>query len=103
MVTNEDFSVDLKVTEEDAEEYHVYKYEERIAKKVPRNWLRIEYYPDLFKLSTYKLFLWAMGMLLGIWITPSIYGMYYDLSYIYYKRNKDKLVFDPTTLTYSHK
>jgi hypothetical protein len=44
----------------------VYKYEDREFKKIPRNWMRIEYYTDLFKLSTYKIFFMFLGLIFGL-------------------------------------
>jgi hypothetical protein len=50
--------------------------------------MRIEYYTDLFKFGTYKMFLGSIAMLLGILIYPTLRGYYQKGKLFYYKKNK---------------
>lgn len=65
--------------------------------------MRIEHYPDLFKLKTYRIFIASLLAIIGIKMFPYLQESYKSLLLIYYRRNKEKLVFNKDTLTYSYK
>ena len=63
----------------------------------------LEYYPNLFKIWTYSIFLSSLAVFFGLMFYPRIKEVYLKLWLKYYKSNKHLLIYNPETLTYSYK